>query len=459
MHRRPLPALLCAALAATSTAAPAADGSIDTAFGAGGSTYIEPDGTQANEFRTTASTVLPDGRILVAGTRNKIFGNNPDPHMRATLFRLLPDGTPDPAFGNLTGIPGALEFGDLTPGNAQQIIESIALAPDGSVVLAGTGNAFGPLTGFVLRTDVDGNIDPEFGDNGLATVAATYLHGVAIDAEGRIVAAGEHQVPGLDTATVVRLNTDGTRDATFGTNGLATLDTGTNSTYIATLALAADGGILIGGQAATPDFTYDAYVGRLAGNGTPDTAFGTAGLRRFTLPGHGTSGYNGVDNIAVDKHGRIALSAYYSNDDTGINITLGRLQTNGSDDRGFGANGWRDVDLLPAESGSRYTSGLVHQSDGKLVFSVSYSTFGSKTNFLAMRTNEDGSPDTGFGTNGAAMLDLAPSGVSSDSTALTLQGGRPVITGMTTRTSGSNLVDMAAVRLESELIFKDGLGD
>jgi uncharacterized delta-60 repeat protein len=461
MSRHPLTLIVCAALAAASAAAVANDGDLDAAFGANGASFIVPDGSQVHEFRTGVSLVLPDGRILVGGTRNKIFDNNPDPHMRAVLVRLLADGTPDPAFGNLSGIPGVHEYPDLVPGNQQQIIEAMRVLDDGSIILAGSANAFGPLTGFVLKVDANGELDPGFDEDGVALIPGVFLHGLAIDAQGRVIVGGERATPSLDSAILARLNADGTRDTTFGADGVVTLNTGTNSTYFSTLTLTADGRILVSGQTATPDFAYEAHVTRLDASGSLDPTFAGGGMRKFVTPGHAASNYNNVDSLVIDAHGRLVVSAVYNTDDNGVNIALGRLDANGADDPTFGVAatpGWRDVDVVPGAWG-RNVSGLALQSDGKLVFSVSYAAPGSRQGFMALRTNADGSGDTSFGVDGKVELDLAPSGIYSESTALVLQAGKPVITGQSARTTGSNLLDFAAVRLQSDLIFADRLGD
>ncbi|HJU40620.1 MAG TPA: hypothetical protein VJ724_13700, partial [Tahibacter sp.] len=212
----------------------------------------------------------------------------------------------------------------------------------------------------------------------------------------------------------------------------------------------------------TPDFTYDAHVTRLAADGSRDATFAGGGMRRFVPPGHATSTYNGVDAIALDAQGRITVGAYYNTDDNGVNVALGRLDANGNDDPTFGnaaTPGWRDVDLVPGAWG-RNVSGMALQGDGKLVYSVSYAAPGKpKQGFMALRVNADGSDDTTFATNGKFEIDLAPDGIYSDSTALVLQAGRPVVTGQSARTSGSNLLDFAAVRLDSDLIFADRFGD
>ncbi|HEU4663649.1 MAG TPA: hypothetical protein VFS55_06435, partial [Dokdonella sp.] len=149
----------------------AADGLPDPTFGTGGAAYITPDDVEARELRPYAALTLPDGKILVAGERNKFIPSSPfDPHMRAMLARFDADGVPDGTFGNVPGIPGVLVLPDLVPltGAGMQIIEAMVRLDDGSIVVAGTAQAFGPLRGFLVKLDAEGTMDANFGTGGAA---------------------------------------------------------------------------------------------------------------------------------------------------------------------------------------------------------------------------------------------------------------------------------------------------
>ncbi|GIS98417.1 MAG: hypothetical protein CM1200mP26_01300 [Acidimicrobiales bacterium] len=84
----------------------------------------------------------------------------------------------------------------------------------------------------VARLNTDGSVDTSFGNSGLATVEAgsdTRLYPVGnpiVQPDGKIVVLARRQNPSgswMDVA-VVRLNTDGSVDTSFGTSGLATTD-------------------------------------------------------------------------------------------------------------------------------------------------------------------------------------------------------------------------------------------
>jgi tetratricopeptide (TPR) repeat protein len=146
LPRFALPGATALFAAMFSTACLAADGQPDPNFGFGGAAYITPDDVEARELRPYAALALPDGKILVAGERNKFIPSSPfDPHMRAMIARLNADGSADDTFGNVPGIPGLFVLPDLVPdtGAGMQVIEAMQRLDDGSIIVAGTAQAFG----------------------------------------------------------------------------------------------------------------------------------------------------------------------------------------------------------------------------------------------------------------------------------------------------------------------------
>lgn len=464
MSSRPILALRCA-LAIFPAFGFAADGQPDPDFGTAGTTFVTLDGVEGHELRAGAAITLPDGSLLFGGSRNKLIAGNPDPHERATIVRLLPDGTPDAAFGNIGAPPGLRVLPDLVPGDQIQVIESLHALDDGSILAAGSAHAFGPLIGFVAKLDAQGQFVTGFGDQGVALFADTFLHALDVDSEGRIVVTGERSTPGHDAAVVMRLRGDGSLDSEFGAaaNGIVTLTATGENGYRRSLAVQPDDRIVVGGSDVVPDPDVGeiswAAITRLDSDGELDTSFASTGSRRFRLPGT-TSSYNGVNKLLLLPGERIAFAAFY-NGDTGVDIMLGRFDADGSDDISFGSTatpGYRAITVMP-DAWSRYVSGFERQGDGRLVFSITYAVPGERQKFMAMRTLPDGAEDVTFGNAGAFALDLAPNGVYSDSTALALQAGRPIIAGASMRSSGSSLVDLGVVRLDNDNLFTTGFED
>ena len=105
------------------------DGSLDPTFGSGG-IVDTPIGDPSLRDEAAAVALLPNGRILVAGTADYDYPFPTD----FALVRYLPNGLLDQSFG-LDGIV-------LTQKPGEQIARALALTPSGKIVLAGTGYAF-----------------------------------------------------------------------------------------------------------------------------------------------------------------------------------------------------------------------------------------------------------------------------------------------------------------------------
>ena len=160
----------------------AADGIPDPGFGTAGISYVATDDVSARSIYPRATIILPDGKLLFAGARNKIVPPAPfyEPQIRGMLLRLNADGSPDTTFGNTT-IDGLHELPDLVAGTRMQGIESIARFADGSYVAVGTAMVNQPLQGYIVKLTEGGDIDEGFGDAGKVLLPMTYLHAVALD--------------------------------------------------------------------------------------------------------------------------------------------------------------------------------------------------------------------------------------------------------------------------------------
>ena len=447
----------------------ATDGQPDPGFGSAGVAYLTYDSADGNQLRDSTMVVLPDGKLLFGGARNKIIPGNPDPDMRAMLARMNADGSVDTTFGSDASNPGVVILPDLVVGTAMQVVEAIAPQGDGSVIVAGTAQAFGPLTGFVVKIDADGVPDPTFGLDGVVLLDSAYFHAIGVTARGRVLVAGERRTAGVTSGIVVALDASGQFDSTFGAtgDGIAVLPPGANGEggYLNTLLVTDDGGVIVGGgyESYGSGMGTDFSLARFTADGILDTTFSGAGWRNFPLDGDASTG-NSITRLLAEPDGTLMFVGSYQDATTGSNVVLGHLLANGDSDPAFGAAatpGFQRIALLP-DAWFRNPTGLVRQDDGKLLVSVSYGT-PDRQNFLAFRTTPDGALDADFGNAGVADFDLAPQGVYSDSEAVALQDGKPVIAGFVKRNSdpASTLVELAAVRLTNgaggdDRIFSDG---
>ncbi len=164
----------------------------------------------------TAVALQADGRIVVAGlARSGIDEASAD----FALARYEADGTLDSSFGNAGRVitDFAANF---------DIASAVAIQADGKIVAAGRSQNDSGIDFALARYDSDGNLDPTFGTGGMVrTVFPTGISrilAVAIQADQKIVAAGRAIGPNVYDFALARYNVDGTLDPSFGSGGMVT---------------------------------------------------------------------------------------------------------------------------------------------------------------------------------------------------------------------------------------------
>jgi uncharacterized delta-60 repeat protein len=189
------------------------DGSLDTTFDGDGIAVTQISG-KTDEARSVV--LQSDDKIVVAGQGGT--GINTD----FAVARYNPDGSLDASFdgdGIATTSIGTLDVG-----------ESAALQADGKIVVAGVGDvgAF-QLDVAVVRYNPDGSLDTTFDGDGIVTTAigssTDEARSVALQTDGRIVAAGYRQAGSVADSAVVRYNPDGSLDPTFSGDGIVVTPT------------------------------------------------------------------------------------------------------------------------------------------------------------------------------------------------------------------------------------------
>jgi uncharacterized delta-60 repeat protein len=307
---------------------------------------------------------------------------------------------------------------------------AMALQADGSIVMAG-----GTFVDFVLaRFSADGALDTTFGDAGFVTTdiggdVQEEALAVAIDPEGRIVAAG---YSGFDaTLAIARYAPDGSLDPSFGTGGLVV---GTVPGRGYAVAVAPDGSIIVGGEAAVTDSATDyadLLLARFGADGTLDTDFGDAG--RVVIDASDVT--NTVRNLVLLADGSIVASGEPYGDPVGSNYTdVAKLTPDGSLDPAFGDGGVTSI------AGSRVGEGLAVAPDGWMALAGQAPDAGS-TDFAVMRLLADGSVDPTFGSAGQVVTDVDGQRDWANAVAVT-PDGRIVAAGG----SGDFNTDFAVVR-------------
>ena len=302
---------------------------------------------------------------------------------RNTVARLNSDGSLD-AFN-----PGLALSG--YNGGAPSV-HALALQSNGQVIAAGIFNVVGQAAGGgVARLNPDGSLDPAFNvgtgivdDGGAVGLAES----VAVLANGQILVGGAFaSFDGVRVAGLVRLNADGSLDPSFNPGGAGITSNGYGGDVKA-IAVQGDGKILIGGGFNSYDGTAAGGIARLNADGTLDASF---------QPGSGVD--YAVEAIALQANGQILVGGNFNKfDGADLSAThLVRLNSDGSLDTGYypasGVNLTEVAALIVQPDGSALVGGVVYIPRG-LINSIG--------DGLA-RINADGTQNTGFASNGGPL--------------------------------------------------------
>lgn len=224
------------------------DGSLDTTFN---------PGSGAND-QVNAIALQPDGKVIIGG-----FFTVVSTTITRRVARLNPNGSVDTSFNPAVGF-------DQTNG-ADNTVTEIQLLPDGKVMIAGAFNVYRTVTrNRVARLLADGTLDTTFdpGAGPNETVSAMTLAGA-----GKVLIGGTFTtVAGPNRRGIARLNANGSLDATFNPG------TGVASGGVSAIRLRADGKILAAGSFAFFNSQSARNIVRLNSDGSRDSTFGTAAL-------------------------------------------------------------------------------------------------------------------------------------------------------------------------------------
>jgi uncharacterized delta-60 repeat protein len=337
--------------------------------------------------------------------------------------------------------------------------QSLAVQPDGKLVVAGRRSNNDGTIFALARYNSDGSLDPSFGSGGRVTTAfpqgESEITAMALQQDGKIVAAGDtggganHGV-----MAVARYNPDGTLDQAFGTAGQATVDFGAGFHTAYAIGIQPDGKIVLAGTASLlpPSFTASQFgLARLNPNGTLDPGFGNGGL----VIGPSMNAVNGFRGLAVLPDGKIVASGFSGPTRPLSHWTVVRYHANGGLDTGFGIDGAVTTDALGLNASGR--SALV-LADGKLIVAgIAFLDQGDPTIGLA-RYNTDGTLDVSFGSGGQVTTPFP--GGAAFGTAATLQpDGKILVTGEFQSTpTDSSTRDFALARYNSDGSLDQGFG-
>lgn len=302
--------------------------------------------------------------------------------------RALLAGALDPSYGT-----GGISMAPVTAGN--DFPSTLMLQRDGKAVVVGTvPGVTGDLTTSssfaVTRFNTDGSLDGTFGNGGTSIISVSTFSnafGMAIQGDGRIIVVGEASPGGRIDFALARLNVDGSLDGSFGNGGLASTIVGQGNSRAASVAMQANGQIVVGGTAFNGT-RNDFAMARYNANGLLDTNFGNGGALMTGIGG--VSNFGIVVRMQIDQ--RIMLAGNTSNDGTTFSTAVLRYLPNGSLD-----TSWNGTGVAVATLGSSTTTSFMSvQADNRVVV-ASTAFVAGVNNFAVLRYLSNGTLDTSFG--------------------------------------------------------------
>jgi uncharacterized delta-60 repeat protein len=346
-------------------------------------------------------------------------------------------GQLDTSFGQGTGAVQP-DFGGVS-----EFANAVALQPDGKIVAAGTGTDPGGTTPRVLvaRFNPQGTLDTSYGLGTGASRPNAYAGvggGVAVQPDGKIVAAGTILFPSETHFLVARfLSPQGTPDNTFGRaqNGVAVANLGGKTENASAVALQPDGKIVVAGNGLDPGGVDRFLVERFNFDGTLDISYGLGtGASRPQFPGQQVG-----RAVAVQPDGKILVAGITISASTPHFMVARFLNPQGTSDPSFGSGGGATIQF-----GNQFEdlNAMALQPDGKIVLAGDVLVNG-QLEFAVARLLSTGIPDNSFGQGGTALFDLGANAVA-DAAALQ-PDGKIIVVGTHQEASGDR--DIAAIRL------------
>jgi uncharacterized delta-60 repeat protein len=275
------------------------------------------------------STALqPDGKILVGGAFTEY---NWEPQNR--IIRLNTDGSLDDSFNIGTGF--------------NQFVQSIAVQPDGKIIIGGGFTAYnGTTQNYIARLNTNGSLDTSFN---IGTGFSDVVHQIVVQDDGKILVGGRFtSYNGTTQNRIARLNANGILDTSFA---MGTIGMGFNN-FVNSIALQPDGKILVGGLFSNYNGTSRNRIARLNADGTLDTSFDI-----------GTGFNTGAgETFIFQPDGKIIIGGGFTTYNGTAQNRIVRLNTDGSLDTSFnigaGFNGGSPSTIIKT---------MVMQPDGKIL--------------------------------------------------------------------------------------------
>jgi len=253
--------------------------------------------TGFNDGFVASIALQPDDKIVVGGTFTSYSGES-----YGRIIRLNTNGSIDTNF-----------LSDIGFNNR---VNTIKLQSDNKILVGGLFSSYsGVSINRIIRLNLDGSVDNSFViGSGFNNTVRT----ITLQPDGKILVGGDFTTySGVTRNRIIRLNTDGSIDASF------VIGTGFDG-QVFPIELQSDGKILVGGFYNSYSGVSRYFITRLNTDGSVDTSF---------VIGAGFGGL--VNTIALQSDGKILVGGNFTSYSGVSRNKIIRLNTDGSVDNSF----------------------------------------------------------------------------------------------------------------------------
>ncbi len=401
---------------------------LDNTFGSGGKVITSFGSADSN---MASMSLQADGKILTCGSYYDGLVN------QIALSRYNIDGSLDNSFGTNGKV--------LTPigTNLENEHNTVRVLNNGKILVSGTNGTSSSYDFAIVQYNSNGSLDLTFGNNGVVLSDFNNEHNIStleIQTDNKIVIGGSILIPSSNNNSnfaIARYNIDGSKDTSFGINGLVSINIGTVSNnltvsddYVDALKIQSDGKIIASGLTSLNN-GGDFGMVRLNTDGSIDSSFGING-RVITDFGS----IEEANAIQILSDGKIILSGiYYYNSDTNEKVVIAKYNSNGTLDATYGTSGKVITDFGNSSPVDFAFSSQI-QTDGKLLI-IGYVKNATADAFIAIY-NIDGTLDTSLNSSGFLFIDF---GVNEDAVTSVFQtDGKLLLGGATYNGSIANFM-------------------
>jgi uncharacterized delta-60 repeat protein len=282
----------------------------------------------------------------------------------------------------------------LTGDGFDNAVRTLLLQPDGRLIVGGDYLNFnGKPRPYICRLQTDGTVDASF-ETGTGLNGKVYSS--FLQPDGKILLGGNFTTyNGIAAGRLIRLNQDGSYDASFTTT------VGASSGIIHQIARQSDGKLLVAGTFINYNGVKVNRIARLLQDGSLDSEFAT-----------GTGSAYTINALQIQPDGKIIVAGNFDVFNGTETNRIVRLQTDGTVDPSFSIGSGFNADC----------TAVFLQNDGKILIGGSFTQFNGKSANRLVRLNADGTLDESF-LSGSAFSNGIVYAIKTDSSGNIMVGG------------------------------------